>query len=399
MPKLVQINVTANWGSTGKIAEDIGKMALANGWESYIAYGRETNPNSSSQLIPIGNKWDMYFHGLQTRILDNHGLASKRATKDLIDKIKIINPDIIHLHNIHGYFINYKILFEYLALINKPVVWTLHDCWTFTGHCAYFDMVNCDKWKNGCVDCKHKYTYPSSAVFCNSRNNYLMKQKYFNLLRNMTLVPVSNWLSLLLEDSFLNSYPKLTIHNGINVDVFVPNSTIMNKNKYTIIGVASIWDKRKGLKDFFEIRKCLPNNYEIILIGLTKEQIATLPDGIRGISRTNSLEELVAYYSSADVYVNPTYEDNFPTTNIEALACGTPIITYNTGGSVEAVDLNTGRIVEKGNTLELANCIVELCNNKDKATMRNLCRQRAVNLFNKDNKFKEYIKLYQSLLK
>lgn len=398
MPKLLQINVTANWGSTGKIAEDIGKIAISNGWESYIAYGRDTKPKSASHLIRIGDKWDMYYHGFQSRIFDNHGLSSKKATRLLLKKIEQINPDIIHLHNIHGYYINYEILFEYLASTNKPIVWTLHDCWPFTGHCAYFDMVNCDKWKNGCINCKHKYTYPSSLLLCNSDSNYLKKQKSFNSVDNITLVPVSNWLSLLLDKSFLSIHPKKTIHNGININTFAPASNIKTKKNFTIIGVASVWDKRKGMRDFFEIRKLLPENYEIILIGLNKEQISSLPNGITGISRTNSVEELVQYYSSADVYVNPTYEDNFPTTNIEALACGTPVITYNTGGSIEAVDLQTGRIVNQGDFSGLVNCIVELCNHKDKDAIRTACRQRAVKLYNKDKKFEEYIELYKSLL-
>lgn len=399
MPKLLQINVTANWGSTGKIAEDIGKVAMSNGWESYIAYGRDTNPISTSKLIQIGNKWDMYYHGLQTRIFDKHGLASKRATRDFIERVKQIDPDIIHLHNIHSYYINYEILFDYLSKAGKPVIWTLHDCWPFTGHCAHFDAVGCNKWKTGCLNCKHKNTFPTAKILCNSANNYIRKRKAFTSVKNMTFIPVSDWLSNFLDKSFLNEYPKRTIHNGIDINVFSPTN-IKNdkKDKFSIIGIASIWSERKGLNDFIELRKLLPNEYEITIIGLNKEQIDSLPNGINGIARTNSLTELINHYSSADVYVNPTYEDNFPTTNIEALACGTPVITYRTGGSIEAIDSNTGYIVEQGDISDLVNKIIQVCNDSNKTKTREFCRERAVRLYNKNDRFKEYIELYDSVL-
>lgn len=398
MPTLLQINVTANWGSTGKIAEDIGKIAISQGWKSYIAYGRETQPVSDSTLIPIGNKWDMYCHGVQSRILDNHGLASKKATRELIGKIKEIKPDIIHLHNIHGYFINYEILFEYLATKDTPVVWTLHDCWPFTGHCAYFDMVNCDKWQNGCIDCRHKGTYPVSLVKSNSKNNYIRKKKSFLSLKKLILVPVSNWLSELLEKSFMADIDKKTIHNGIDITKFKPTQTTSTSKNKTIIGIASVWEKRKGLDDFIELRKLLPMEYDIKLIGLNKEQISSLPLGITGISRTNSFDELVENYSTANVYVNPTHEDNFPTTNIEALACGTPVITYRTGGSPETITPETGIVVEKGNHRQLADAIETVCN-KGKAHYSAACRERAVTHYNKNDRFNEYIELYNTLLK
>lgn len=399
MPKLLQINVTANWGSTGKIAEDIGKVAMSNGWESYIAYGRDTNPISTSKLIQIGNKWDMYYHGLQTRIFDKHGLASKRATRDFIERVKQIDPDIIHLHNIHSYYINYEILFDYLSKAGKPVIWTLHDCWPFTGHCAHFDAVGCNKWKTGCLNCKHKNTFPTAKILCNSANNYIRKRKAFTSVKNMTFIPVSDWLCNFLDKSFLNEYPKRTIHNGIDINVFSP-ANIKNdkKDKFSIIGVASVWSERKGLNDFIELRKLLPNEYEITIIGLNKKQIDSLPNGIKGIARTNSLAELINFYSSADVYVNPTYEDNFPTTNIEALACGTPVITYRTGGSIEAIDSNTGYIVEQGDISDLVNKIIQVCNDSNKTKTREFCRERAVRLYNKNDRFKEYIELYDSVL-
>ena len=399
MPLLLQINVTANWGSTGKIAEEIGKIAINNGWDSYIAYGRG-NPVSASKLIPIGTKLNMYMHGVESRLFDNHGLSSKNATRKLISEIERINPDIIHLHNIHGYFINYEILFDYLSQANVPVVWTLHDCWSFTGHCAYFDLAGCDAWKTGCIDCKHKSLYPKSLLLSNSADNYSRKKQSFTSLNKLTLVPVSQWLSELLSESFLSQVDKKTIHNGIDTQIFYPCKQKSGVGgRFMVLGVASVWEERKGLKDFVALREKLPmEQFEIVLIGLNDEQIKFLPSGIRGISRTNSVSELAEYYSAADVFVNPTWEDNFPTTNLEALACGTPVVTYRTGGSVEAVDAVTGRIVEKGDVQTLSECIKELCHSNDKEKVSTLCRERAERLYNKNDKFKEYMDLYKCLL-
>lgn len=361
---LLQINVTANWGSTGKIAEDIGKLAIKNGWESWIAYGRG-NPNSESNLIRIGNDFDMRLHGIGTRLFDNHGLMSKSVTKDFIKKIKGLKPDIIHLHNIHGYFINYKILFDYLKEWGGPVVWTLHDCWPFTGHCAYYDYVGCSKWQNECMNCPQLRSFPSSLWKDRSYNNFQDKKRAFCGHPNITFVPVSEWLRNELSKSFLKDYPAVTIHNGIDIDIFHPIEDMsQNSDKKLILGVASVWDKRKGLEEFVKLRDKLPEDYEILLIGLSKDQISALPKGITGIRRTENIEELVRYYNKADVFVNPTLEDNFPTTNLEALACGTPVITYNTGGSPEAVDKNTGFIIPYQNADMLAEGIVDICENR-----------------------------------
>lgn len=389
---LLQINVTANWGSTGKIAEDIGKLAIENGWESWIAYGRG-NPLSASNLIRIGSDWDMKVHALKSRIQDNHGLSSKITTKRFIKQIEEIKPDIIHLHNIHGYYLNYPILFEYLKKWGGPVIWTLHDIWPITGHCAYFGIEECTKWKTGCNNCPRLDTYPKSIFFDNSENNYNLKKEIFTSLSNITLIPVSNWLSDLLAQSFLRNIPKQTIHNGVDVSVFKPYE---EGNGNYIIGVASIWEDRKGLTDFHKLRKILPADIGILLVGLSEDQIQNLPSGIKGIERTTSKEKLASLYSSAIALVNPTYEDNFPTVNIEALASGTPVITYNTGGSSEAIDSNTGFVVKKGDIAGLANSIVNLYN-LDLISRKKMCRERAIELFASDKKYTEYIELYKLL--
>lgn len=402
MPKLLQINITANWGSHGRIAEEIGQLAMQNGWESYIAYGRWANP-SKSHLIKIGCMWDERWHGVQSRLLDNHGLASKRATKQLISAIKEIKPDLIHLHNIHGYYLNYPLLFDYLSHAEIPVVWTLHDCWSMTGHCAYFTYAKCEKWKTECSNCENLDSYPISYIIDNSRSNYAKKKKYFNIIRNLTLVPVSDWLFGIVTQSLLKKNTVKVIHNGVDVEIFKPlgRGTLpkgLLNGKKIVLGVSSKWEKRKGLEDFIKLRNLLSNDYQIVIIGLSEGQKKKMPDGVDGICRTDNIEELVRYYSSADVFINPTYEDNFPTTNIEALACGTPVITYRTGGSPEAIDENTGMVVEVGDINGLVAGIKKLCLSDHKEETRRLCRERAVKYFNKNDRYREYLDLYQSLL-
>lgn len=392
---ILQINIVANRGSTGKIAEDIGKLAIENGYGSWIAYGRG-NPISKSNLIRIGSDFDMRLHGIQTRLFDSHGLGSKASTREFIEKVKRIKPDIIHLHNIHGYYLNYKILFDYLKKWGGPVVWTLHDCWPFTGHCSYYTFAKCDKWKSGCFNCPQLKEYPASLWLDRSTKNFQDKKNAFLGLSNLTIVPVSNWLADQVAQSFLKDYPINIIHNGIDLDVFRPK-TIIEKdgNKKTVLGVASVWDRRKGLDEFKELRKILPENYVILLIGLTQDQISSLPDGITGIRRTEHIEQLVDLYNMADVFVNPTLEDTFPTTNLEALACGTPVITYNTGGSPEAIDEKTGLVIPYSNNEDMAKKIRFVCENKP-FSQRD-CRKRAELLFDKNQAFQSYINIYNSL--
>lgn len=396
--KLLQVNITANWGSHGRIAEDIGQLAISQGWESYLAYGRTANP-SKSHLLRIGSMMDERWHGVQSRLLDNHGLASVSATRRFIRQIDEIKPDIVHLHNIHGYYLNYPLLFQHLSKLDVPVVWTLHDCWPVTGHCAFFTYEGCDKWKSGCHHCECKYKYPQSLLFSRSEKNYIQKHQSFTSLGNLTIVPVSQWLEDIVKESFLSKYPVKVIHNGVNLNKFIvlPGNSSTSHPK-VLLGVSSVWEKRKGLDDFVLLRQLLSDSYRIILIGLTQQQIASLPAGIEGISRTNNVDELIHYYNLADVFVNPTYEDNFPTTNIEALACGTPVVTYNTGGSPEAIDGNTGVVVEYGNVNAMAKSIETLCNEQDKASQSKLCRERAELLFNKDDRYQEYLDLYNSLV-
>lgn len=402
MKTLLQINVVVNSGSTGRIAEEIGQMAKVSGWSSYIAYGRNERP-SQSKLIKIGTEWDIKMHGLQTRLFDRHGLASKTATKKLIRQIKKINPQIIHLHNIHGYYLNIEILFRFLKQANIPVVWTLHDCWPITGHCTHFEFVDCEKWKTQCIACPQKKEYPASYFIDRSPKNFKLKKELFSSVPDLTLVPVSNWLANILKESFLKNTPITVIHNGINTDIFQPTTdqTIRAKynlnSKFIILGVASVWSPRKGLQDFIELSKKLNSNFQIVLVGLSKKQVKSLHANIIGIERTESVEELAKLFSASDVFVNPTYEDNFPTTNLESLACGTPVITYKTGGSPEAIDNFTGIIVEKGDINGLVAAIQKI-KEKGKAFYTEACVKRTHQLYKKEDRYQEYLNLYESLV-
>lgn len=353
--KVLQINSVCGIGSTGRIATDIHNMLIEQGHESYIAYGREL-PKYCENAIKIGTKYDNYKHVLLTRVFDKHGFGSKKATIEFINKVIKIDPDVIHLHNIHGYYINIEVLFNYLKEANKPVVWTLHDCWSFTGHCAYFDYVGCEKWKTGCYNCAEKKSYPTSRFVDNSTDNYNKKKDLFSGIKNLTLITPSKWLSELVNKSFLKCYNVEVINNGISTNIFKYRDTDFKRtydieNKYMILGVASIWDRRKGLNDFLKLSKMLGEEYIIVLVGLNKSQLKMLSDykNIIGIAKTNNIDELVEIYSAADLFFNPTYEDNYPTTNLESLACGTPVVTYDSGGSPESINEECGYVINPGN--------------------------------------------------
>lgn len=374
------------------------------GHTSYIAFGRGKRP-SQSKLIKIGNLWSVYMHGFKTMVFDKHGLGSKNATNKLIEKIRDIKPDLIGLHNLHGYYINIEILFNYLRTTNIQVVWTLFDCWSFTGHCTYFDDIDCQKWIKSCSDCPKTKKYPSSYFLDNSFSNYNLKKALYSDLKNLSLVVHSKWLKDLVSFSFLKDLPTYHIASGIDLNMFAPVDNHAEANKKygldgskVILGVANIWDKRKGLQDFITLSSELAGDVKILLIGLNRKQMKDLPKNIIGIQRTENVQELVELYSRADVFVNPTFQDNFPTTNLESIACGTPVITYNTGGSPEAIDATTGIVVPKGDINGLYVAIQEVFS-RGKLFYASACRERAERLFNKDDRFGDYLKLYEFLLK
>jgi putative colanic acid biosynthesis glycosyltransferase len=401
--RVLQINSVCGIGSTGRIATDIHAILKEEGFESYIAYGRDF-PKNCETAIRVGNKLDNYAHVAKTRLFDQHGFGSKKATRDFIARLKELDPDVIHLHNIHGYYINVEILFEYIKEAKKPVVWTLHDCWAFTGHCAYFDYAGCDCWKiDGQHTCSQKRSYPASLLINNSRKNYNRKKRAFTGVENLTIVTPSNWLACLVKESFLNEYPVEVINNGIDLNEFqYTESDFREKynlmDKFVVLGVASTWDRRKGFKYFLELSQRIDNDVSIVLVGLSEKQLKNLPENIIGITRTNNVKELVEIYSAADAFVNPTLEDNFPTTNLEALACGTPVLSFNTGGSVESINSKkTGYIVEKGNLDGLVQTLKEVKLNS-KSHYYSACVDSANKLYDKNLTFSKYTKIYQNYI-
>ena len=395
---ILQINSVCGIGSTGRIATDLHAILLSQRHQSTVAYGRNTAKNCE-QSIRIGNRIGNYLHAAQTRLLDKHGFGSYRTTKTFISKIRNLNPDVIHLHNLHGYYIHIGVLFDYLKQANKPVVWTLHDCWAFTGHCSYFDFVDCDCWKTQCCNCPLKNEYPKSFFLDRSRKNYSQKKELFTGVQNLTIVTPSKWLANSVKQSFLQQYPITIINNGIDLSVFQPVSGNFRtryglENKFLILGVASIFDKRKGFQYFLDLSKKLKKDERIVLVGLSEKQIRQLPSWIIGIVRTNNVQELAGIYSTADLFVNPTLEDNFPTTNLEALACGIPVVTFNSGGSPECIDKGCGLVVKRGDLPGLISAIEAVRKNGKKFYSAH-CQKRAKDLYDKNARFYEYVELYR----
>lgn len=366
--RVLIINSVCGVMSTGRIATEIAENYISQGYEVVIAYGREEVPEKYKDISKkITKEYEVRINGLMSRLYDNEGLNAKATTKRFLKWADAFDPDIVWLHNLHGYYINYELLFSWIK--KRPqmeVKWTLHDCWAFTGHCAYFSYVGCDYWKTGCHNCVQKNSYPKSVFLDRSERNYVAKQQAFTSVENMSLITPSYWLASLVADSFLNNYAVEVRRNTIS-PIFKPRpSNIKDRlnihDKFIILGIAAQWSKRKGLDDFVELSKMIDDNYIIVLVGLNKEQIQSLPDRVLGLERTNSVDELVELYSAANVFFNPTYEDNYPTTNLEAQACGTAAITYNTGGSPESVP--TENVVEPGDVKGALNRIIAICNSK-----------------------------------
>ena len=399
--KLLQINVAANWGSHGRIAEEIGLEAMAQGWESYIAYGRYANP-SKSHIVKIGDLFDHCLHGAQSLLLDRHGLASCGPTKKLIREIEQIKPDLIHLHNIHGFYLNYPILFRYLSTVDIPVVWTLHDCWAFTGHCAWPIHGHCDRFQEQCCHCPlQSKGYPKSFLLDRSRSNFKLKKRYFRSLQDLHLVTVSRWLEQQVRLSFMQDMDIRTIYNGLDTEVFRPSgtpSTSVTDGHPLVLGVCNAWYDWKGLDDMAALRELLPDDYEVMVVGVNEDQMHRLPEGITCIRFFFNDTATTEIYSQADVFVNPSKVESFGMTTAEALSCGTPSIVYDTSACPEVVDNLTGRVVPLGDVNALAKAVMEICSLPGREAMRQACRERAIRLFNRQDRYKEYLQLYNEVL-
>lgn len=397
---VLQINSVCGFGSTGRIMTDLHEALILNGFQSRVAYGRESK--SIPGAVRIGNRFDNYLHVLATRLFDKHCFASKNATINFLKSIDNCKPDLVHIHNLHGYYIHIGLLLEYFSKSKIPIVITLHDCWAFTGHCAYFDSVGCEKWKVGCYQCPLLQQYPTSWLFDRSKLNYSLKKQLFSRLKKVFFVCPSKWLANLVDQSFLNNFSVSTINNGIDLSTFSPMRNDFRKrhnlnDKYLILGVSSVWSERKGFDHFLKISQNLEANEKIILVGLNKKQIGSLPSQVLGLLKTNNIQELAEIYSACDVFVNPTLEDNFPTTNLESLACGTPVVTFNSGGSSESLDETCGIVIPRDN-IEMLMEGIRRVKELGKGKFSRGCRFRAEKNYNKNDRIDDYLSLYKRVL-
>ena len=398
--KIVEINGT-NYSSTGNIMNNITIEARNNGFEVFTCCkkSKKSEEFKNNNQIFIGSRYERIISELLAYVTGYQNSFNYFGTKAFIKKLKKIKPDLLHLHIMHDTYINLELLFKYIKEEKIPVVWTFHDCWAFTGRCPYFDMVNCDKWITGCHNCEQLDKYPATK---SDKSKYLWnkKKRLFSNIENMTIVTPSLWLNNLVAKSFMANYNRRVINNGIDLDKFKQKESSFKKknhlnDKKIILGISFNWTERKGLNDFIELSKRLSDEYQIVLVGTNDEIDKRIPSNIMSIHKTYNQDELIDIYNSADVFVNPTKEENFPTVNIEALACGTPVITYQTGGSVEIIDNSCGSIVEKGNVDALYKEIIRVC--KEKVYSTEDCIERAKN-FDCKKKYNEYVELYKEIL-
>lgn len=394
--RILQINTVYGMGSTGCIVQGVSKICECMDVECLTAY-RYVETTRHKNTIAVSSWLDCHIHNRLSRYTWLQGCFSHLRTHLFLKKIDSYAPSLIHLHNLHGSYINLPLLFRYIKKHNLPVVWTLHDCWSFTGHCPHFDMIGCDKWKTGCHDCPQYREYPRSFVD-NSKYMYKLKKKWFTGIENMTIVTPSNWLAELVKESFLKDYPVKVIHNGIDLSIFQPTQSNFREkyaigDKYIVLGVAFGWGKRKGLDVFVDLAQRLDSEkYQIILVGTDDAVDKQLPDNIISIHRTQNQTELAEIYTAADVFANPTREDNYPTVNMESIACGTPVLTFKTGGSPEMLDATCGSVVPKDDIDAMEKEIVRICETKPYSI--EACLERAKS-FDKDEKFQEYVELYE----
>ncbi len=392
--KVVQINSVCGVGSTGRIAVGISRVLEEANIENYILY--TYGKSDYKYAKKVGNNVYIKLQALLSRITGRYGFVSFFQTKKIIKQLKKINPDIVHIHNIHGHDCNLELLFKYLKEKEIKVVFTLHDCWLFTGYCTYFSALNCNKWISGCSNCpKFKGV---SFFFDKSKKLQEKKEKAFRGL-NATIITPSKWLAELAKQSFLKDFPIKVINNGIDLQSFSPAESNLPeelncRDKFIVLGVSNAWGNGKGLDVFIKLAEDLDESYKIILVGTTEATDKILPENIISVHKTNSVKQLAEYYSIADVFVNPTKEENFPTVNIENLACGTPIITYRTGGSPEIIDENTGKVVNYNDYGQLKAEIIKIKENNPFSSDACVSRAKQFDMY---SKFEEYVELYRSL--
>lgn len=350
--KIAIINSVCGIGSTGRIVNDLTLFLRSKGFDARIFFGRNTNDFKAPYAKCFSNLLDFGVHSFEARLFDKSGFSSNHVTHRLITELNCFDPNLIILNNLHGYYINITILFNWIKSKNKKTILVCHDCWNFTGHCAYFDYINCDRWKKQCFSCPLKTSYPKSILLDRSKKNYLLKKQLYSNVENMTIVSPSKWLSCIIGESFLGSYKTVVINNGIDTSVFKRNDGGDFRIRYgigdkkIILCIANIFEKRKGIDDILTLSNFLDENELIVLAGHLKERARFDNNKILHIKQTDDLKQLVELYSASDVIFNPTYEDTYSNVNMEALSCGTPVVCYKTGGAYEMLDEKY--VIEKG---------------------------------------------------
>lgn len=402
--RIAEINAV-HIGSTGRIMFGIAEVARALGhevatfspryYQRYDKISFPTNPHHTYFSNSVSN----FVHLRLAQITGLNGCFSGLSTLRLLRSLDAYRPDIVHLHILHGCNMNVPLLFKYLKRKRICVIWTFHDCWALTGKCPHFVAAKCNRWKVGCGHCPQLGEYPKGIVDA-TKLLYRHKRKWFSEVPEMTLVTPSKWLATMVKDSYLENYPLRVINNGIDLNVFLPTQSDFRERysiiseKHIVLGVAFGWGYKKGLDVFEKLSESLGEAYQVVLVGTNGSIDCRLPKNVISIHRTMNQKELAEIYSSADVFVNATREDTFPTVNIEALACGTPVITFRTGGSPECIDETCGCVVECDDVDALEYEIVRVC--KEKPYSQEACIKRA-RQFEQKEKFEEYVMLYEDV--
>lgn len=401
MPRLLLINVALNWGSTGKIVEGIGKLAISKGWDVYVGHGARYKSISVLKDVQVSSKVGEIIHYIESSLFDAQGLGSRCETKRFLKQLDLIKPDLIHIHNIHGCFLNYPLLFKYIQSHKIPTIWTFHDCWPMTGHCVHFDKSKCTQWQSACLRCPQLRDFPSSFLLDRSHRNFVLKKTLFTSLEKFQITTVSSWLKNVATLSYLSKYTISIVPNGVNTEMFRPTESKIRQrygleNKKVLLAVASGFGERKGLNEYVALASKLSPEYQLLLVGVSKSDKKVLPNSIITINKANGAEELAAYYTTADVLLSLSYEETFGMTIVEAMACGTPAIVYDNTAQPELITAETGKVVPTGDLDSLIEAIEDICS-KPKDEYSNACRSHSLE-YDEKVSYQKYMNIYDSVI-